>query len=478
MLVSSQIYPVLLSGGSGARLWPLSRWSYPKQFVQLVGELSMFQESALRTATKGYAAPVVVTSESFRFVVMEQLQQILVSPKATLVEPDSRNTAPAILAAARWLVEQDPDAVMLVMPADHVIADAAAFRQAVETSVPNALRGQLVTFGITPTHAETGYGYLELASGGDGDQPEVLPLTRFVEKPDAERAARMLDAGNFLWNSGIFLFTARKIIDAAAQHAPDLLQHVEGAVSGSEKDLDFIRLQRESWMKLQDVSIDYAVMERASNIVVMPLGSAWSDLGSWEAVWQQAEKNDTKNVMSDHVTALDCSGCLLRSESPTLELVGIGLENLVVVAMPDAVLVANRSDSQRVKEALQLLKSRGVKQAKSFPRDNRPWGWFEQLSSGERFQVKRIVVKPGGALSLQSHMHRAEHWIVVQGTAKVSIGNEVKLITENQSVYIPLGVVHRLENPGKVPMILIEVQTGSYLEEDDIIRFEDVYARK
>lgn len=471
------VHPVLLCGGSGTRLWPLSRQSYPKQFVRLVGEESLFQASARRTMADGFEPPVVVTGDPFRFVVLEQLAAAQMAPGAILIEPEGRNTAPAILAAAHWLVGQDPEAVMLVTPSDHVIPDDEAFRTAVLAAVPSALQGNLVTFGITPTRAETGYGYLELAPEASATASEPQSLMRFVEKPDAERAARMIEAGNFLWNAGIFLFTARMLIEAFKSHAPDLLENVDAAVAAAQTDLGFTRLAPGPWAKLRDISIDYAIMERASNLVVMPYRSGWSDLGGWEAVWQETGPDADGNVISDHATAIDCTGSLLRSEAPGVELVGIGLEDMIAVAMPDAVLVAKRSDSQRVKEAVSALKARGAKQATAFPRDNRPWGWYEQLAVGDRFQVKRIVVKSGGVLSLQSHVHRSEHWIVVQGTAKVTVGETVQLVTENQSVYIPLGTVHRMENPGKLPMVLIEVQTGSYLEEDDIIRYEDIYAR-
>lgn len=471
------VHPVLLCGGSGTRLWPLSRQSYPKQFARLIGEESLFQASARRTVAPGFEAPVVVTGDPFRFIVLEQLAGAQMSPAAVLIEPEGRNTAPAVLSAALWLVERDPDAVMLVSPSDHVIPDDEAFRSAVLAAVPSALAGKLVTFGISPTRAETGYGYLELAEQALATASEPQALRRFVEKPDAERAARMIEAGHFLWNAGIFLFTAHTLIAAFEAYAPDILEHVRAAVHEARTDLGFTRLAPAPWAKLRDISIDYAIMEKASNLMVMPYRAGWSDLGGWESVWQETGPDEAGNVISENATAIDCSGSLLRSEAPGVELVGIGLEDMIAVAMPDAVLVARRSEAQRVKEAVSALKARGAKQATAFPRDNRPWGWYEQIAIGDRFQVKRIVVKPGAALSLQSHVHRSEHWIVVQGTAKVTIDDNVQLVTENQSVYIPLGAVHRMENPGKLPMVLIEVQTGSYLEEDDIIRYEDIYAR-
>ncbi|MBW6505120.1 MAG: mannose-1-phosphate guanylyltransferase/mannose-6-phosphate isomerase [Rhodobacteraceae bacterium] len=471
------IHPVILCGGAGTRLWPLSRQSYPKQFSRLMGEESLFQASARRTAGGGFAAPVVVTGDAFRFIVTEQLAAVGVAPAAIVIEPEGRNTAPAVLAAALLLAQRDPEALMLVAPSDHVIADAQAFRAAVAAAAPSALAGMLVTFGIAPTRAETGYGYLELAPGADAAAVAPQPLARFVEKPDAPRAAAMLAEGNYLWNAGIFLFTAATLLAAFRAHCPDLLEDVAEAVASAKSDLGFTRLAPEPWARVRDISIDYAIMEKAANLAVMPYGAGWSDLGGWDAVWQETGPDGAGNVTSDHATAIGCTGSLLRSEAEGVELVGIGLHDIIAVAMPDAVLVASRADSQRVKDAVAALRARGARQATAFPTDHRPWGWFESLAMGERFQVKRIVVKPGAALSLQSHHHRSEHWIVVQGTARVTIDGEVRLITENQSVYIPLGAMHRMENPGKLPMVLIEVQTGSYLGEDDIIRYEDVYAR-
>jgi len=471
------ITPVLLCGGSGTRLWPLSRKSYPKQFTRLMGDQSLFQGAALRMAGEGFSAPMIVTGNDFRFIVTEQLAAVEIAPRAVLIEPEGRNTAPAVLAAALALAATDPEGLMLVAPSDHVIPDAAAFRAAVQAAAPRAEAGDLVTFGISPTRPETGYGYLELAAGADAGAETPQPLARFVEKPDAARAAQMIAAGNFLWNAGIFLFSAKALIAAFEAHAADVLAPVTEAVGDAQTDLGFTRLSPVAWDQVPDISIDYAVMEKASNLAVMPFSAGWSDLGGWDAVWQETGPDGRGNVSTGHATAIDCDGTLLRSEDPGVELVGIGLKDIITVAMPDAVLVADVSRAQDVKKAVEALKAKGAKQATHFPKDHRPWGWFESLVIGERFQVKRIHVHPGAALSLQSHHHRSEHWIVVEGTAKVTVGDEVKLVSENQSVYIPLGAVHRMENPGKVPMVLIEVQTGSYLGEDDIIRYEDVYAR-
>lgn len=479
--VPIMITPVLLCGGSGTRLWPLSRKSYPKQFVPLTGETSLFQDCALRMQPTGadapdFDAPLVLTNADFRFIVTEQLLAVGIDPGPVLIEPEGRNTGPAVLAAALWLAARDADAILLVAPSDHVVPDTGAFQAAVARGLEAVAAGNLVTFGITPDAPETGYGYLQLATRPDG-AGAAMALTRFVEKPDAETARAMLADGSYLWNAGIFLFAARDIIAAFEAHAPDLIAPVRAAVAGAEADLGFLRLAPEPWGQAEDISLDYAVMERAANLSVVPYSGGWSDLGSWTALHQLSAPDSDGVATAGPVTAIDCHNVLLRSEAPGLELVGLGVENLIAVAMPDAVLVAAMDRAQDVKQAVNALRARGAAQAEALPVDYRPWGHFQTLNLGNRFQVKRIVVKPGGILSLQSHHHRAEHWIVVEGTARVTVDDTVTLVSENQSVYIPLGAVHRMENPGKVEMVLIEVQTGTYLGEDDIIRYEDAYAR-
>lgn len=472
------ITPLILCGGSGTRLWPLSRKSYPKQFTNLTGDESLFQASARRLSGPGYNAPMVVTGSDFRFIVTEQLAGAEIAAAATLIEPEGRNTAPAVLAGALALEARDPGALMLVAPSDHVIPDAEQFQAAVMAAAGAAQEGQMVTFGIAPTHAETGYGWLELTTAPGADfAPVPQKLASFVEKPDAAKAERLLGDGMHLWNAGIFLFSTTTLIAAFEQYAPEILAGVRAALAEAESDLGFTRLAPGPWGALEDISIDYAVMERADNLSVVPYGGSWSDLGGWDAVWREAGPDENGVVAAGPATALECENTLLRAEDSSQQLVGIGLKDIIAVAMPDAVLVAHIDRAQDVKKAVSALKAKGAVQADTLPRDYRPWGWYESLVVGGRFQVKRIHVHPGAALSLQSHHHRSEHWIVVEGTAKVTVDDEVKLITENQSVYIPLGAVHRMENPGKLPMVLIEVQTGSYLGEDDIIRYEDVYAR-
>ena len=472
------IHPVLLCGGSGTRLWPLSRKSHPKQFVKLMGEESLFQSSALRLSGTGFGAPSIVTGSDFRFMVVEQLAAVKIAPRGILIEPSARNTAAAICAAAVALEAKDGESLMLVAPSDHVIPDADGFRATVQAATSAALDGQIVTFGIRPDRAETGYGWLELTSKPSDDfAPVAQPLSSFVEKPNAEAAEVLLEGGMHLWNAGIFLFSTSTILTAFNQHAPEVLSGVRDAFENAEADLGFTRLAAEPWSHLEDISIDYAVMERAPNLSVVPVAGTRTDLGDWRAIWREGDADETGVVTSGPSTALDCKNTLLQATSETQELVAMGLEDIIAVAMPDAVLIAHKDRAQDVKIAVNKLKEKGAAQAETLPRDYRPWGWYESIALGPRFQVKRIVVNPGAALSLQSHNHRSEHWIVVEGTAKVTIDDEVKTVTENQSVYIPLGAVHRMENPGKLPLTLIEVQTGSYFGEDDIIRYEDVYSR-
>lgn len=476
--MTKDIHPLLLCGGSGTRLWPLSRKSYPKQFTQLTDEESLFQASARRLSGPGFTAPIVVAGADYRFIASEQLAAIEIVAAATLIEPAGRNTAPAILAGALELHARAPGALMLVAPSDHIIPDGEAFRTAVRAAIAAAEAGQMVTFGIRPDRAETGYGWLALSEKPDADfQPRPQALEGFVEKPDRMTAQELYEGGMHLWNSGIFLFSTDTIIAGFETHQPEIVALVRDAIAHAEKDLGFLRLAPEPWSNCADISIDYAVMEKADNLTVVPYGGDWSDLGGWDAVWRESGPDHTGVVTRGAATAIDCEGSLLRAEDSQQVLVGIGLSDIIAIAMPDAVLVAHKDRAQDVKQAVAVLKAQGAGQAETLPRDYRPWGWYESLVVGPRFQVKRIHVHPGAALSLQSHHHRSEHWIVVEGTARVTVDDTVQLISENQSVYIPLGSLHRMENPGKVPMVLIEVQTGTYLGEDDIIRYDDIYAR-
>ncbi|MCX7889478.1 MAG: mannose-1-phosphate guanylyltransferase/mannose-6-phosphate isomerase [Rhodobacteraceae bacterium] len=465
--------PVILCGGSGTRLWPLSRKGYPKQFVPLTGQESLFQATARRLSGPPFRPPLVVTAADFRFIAAGQLAEAGVTPGAILIEPEPRNTGPAVLAAALHALSGDPDALLLVAPSDHVIGRPAAFRAAVEAGIAAARAGRIVTFGAVPDRAETGYGWLEPAeAAGDAGHPAAVPLRRFVEKPRAALAAELLAGGRHLWNMGIFLARADALVAAFDSLAPDLGPPLRASLAGATRDLDFLRLASAPWGQVRAVSFDYAVMEQAADVAVVRCDAGWSDLGDWEAVAREVA------APRAGVTAIDCDeATLLRADGPGLHVVGLGLRGIVAVAMPDAVLVADRARAQDVRLAVERLRERGVAQADALPRVHRPWGWYETLVAGERFQVKRILVAPGGILSLQSHVHRAEHWVVVTGTVRVTIGDRTDLLTENQSAYIPLGTVHRLENPGRVPAVLIEVQTGAYLAEDDIRRFEDAYAR-
>lgn len=471
------IYPVILCGGSGTRLWPLSRQSYPKQFAKIINDKTLFQESVLRTNSEEFTSPIIVTGEEFRFIVAEQLANAQISAKAILIEPDSKNTAPAVLAATLYADKITDDAIILVMPSDHVIPNPEAFRATILKAKQAALDGYIVTFGIKPTGPETGYGYLELNNSSDALKNSPSKLKSFVEKPDLEKAQQMLESGNYLWNAGIFLFKASVMKEAFKKYAPQMLDEVSKSLENKKEDIGFTRFDANIWARIIGNSIDYSIMEKADNVYAMPYNDGWSDLGGWAAVWAESKPDENGNVCSNGATSIDCKDTLLRSESSDLEIVGIGLEDIIAIAMPDAVVISKKSQSQRVKEAVSALSQKSKRQATAFPKEHRPWGWFESLVISDGFQVKRIFVKPGASLSLQSHSHRAEHWVVVEGIAQVTLGEEIKSFSANESVYIPIGVKHRLENNTDLPVVIIEVQTGDYLGEDDIIRYQDVYQR-
>lgn len=473
-----KIYPVILAGGSGSRLWPLSRKSYPKQFSDIFDGRSLFQMTAQRVLGSGIAdleKPIILTNNDYRFIVVQQLQEVGIDPGGILIEPEGKDTAAAIAAAAIYVHKNDPNGLLLIVSSDHMMPDVEAFQLAIMDGASVADEHNIITFGITPDSPKTGYGYLKVQ--GDSTT-SLLKVDKFIEKPTQEIATEMLADGGYLWNAGIFLFSTKSIISSLEQLSPELLELVSKSVQNAEMDLGFIRLDHLHWSLIEDISIDYAVMEHHKNLLAVPFVGDWSDLGGWDAVHEEMNPNDKGVAVGNNAHALNCSNTLLRSENSDQHIVGIGLDNIIAVAMSDAVLVVNKEHVQDVKKAVKILKDKNISQATMFPTDHRPWGWFETLKITGRFQVKRIHVNPGAALSLQSHHHRSEHWIVVEGTAKVTVDKNINLVTEGQSVFIPLGAVHRMENPGRIPMVLIEVQTGSYLGEDDIIRYDDVYARK
>ncbi|MFC3551485.1 mannose-1-phosphate guanylyltransferase/mannose-6-phosphate isomerase [Lysobacter cavernae] len=468
------LHPVILSGGSGTRLWPLSRQNQPKQFLALIGDHSLYQETVLRASKlPGAQAPVTVCSEDHRFMVGEQLQGIGVASGGILLEPVARSTAPAIALAALHVLARDPAATLLVMPADHLIEDEVAFRSAVEAATSLAEQDWLVTFGITPEYAETGYGYiLRGESLGDGG----YRVQRFVEKPDLATAEGYLVEGTYAWNSGMFLFRAQRYLDELARHAPTVLEAAQAAMAASTSDLDFIRVGHDALAASPSDSIDYAVMEKTDRAAVVPVRCGWSDIGSWSSLWSVAQRDDDGNRYEGDVIAVDTRDSLVRASERRM-IATIGVEDLVIVDTADATLVARKDRVQDVKAVVDRLKAAGRQEHLFHRKVYRPWGSYDSIGVGARFQVKRIVVKPGAALSLQKHAHRAEHWVVVSGVAEVTCDDKVFDLHENQSTYIPLGSVHRLRNRGSEPVELIEVQSGHYLGEDDIVRLEDVYGR-
>jgi mannose-1-phosphate guanylyltransferase/mannose-6-phosphate isomerase len=472
---STHIVPVILSGGSGTRLWPVSRESFPKQLWPLITSRTLLQETALRAHDPmHFAPPVVVCNHEHRFLIAEQLRAAGVATPRILLEPAGRNSAPAIAAAALLVAETTPDAVLWMLAADHAIADTDALHQSLAIAAQAARAGRIVTFGMRPTAPETGYGYI--ARGAPlADAPGAFAVARFVEKPDAAQAEELSTDGRHLWNSGMFVFTARTLLQEMETHAPDVLSAVRQAMAERHEDLDFIRLGEKAFAVSPSISLDYAVAERTSRAAVVPADIGWSDVGSWGALWELGGKDEAGNVAVGDVLLENARNCYVRSDGMLAAVVG--LDDAVVVVTEDAVLAMHRGHSQDVKKVVDRLKAAGRHEAVSHNRMYRPWGFYETLIHGDRFQVKRIVVSPGCKLSLQKHFHRAEHWVVVNGSAVVTRDHESMLVRENESIYLPLGCVHRLENPGKIPLALIEVQSGAYLGEDDIVRLTDDYNR-
>ena len=468
---TTQILPVILSGGTGTRLWPLSREGYPKQFWPLASAQPMLEETAARAEGDGFLPCMVVCNEAHRFLVAEQLRG---RGARIVLEPAGRNSGPAIAAAALLAEEAGPDTVMWIMAADSAVTDLPALHAALQQAAAAARAGRIVTFGMKPTAAETGYGYIEAGDALPG-LAGVRSIARFVEKPDAARAAEFVAGGRHLWNSGMFVATASTLLAELERLEPTLLASVRAAVEGASRDMDFVRLAAAPFAAAPSISIDYAVMERTQHAAVVPADIGWSDIGSWAALWEISPKDAAGNATQGPVELVDAKNCLVRSEGILAGVVG--LEDAIVVVTDDAVLAMHRDRAQDVKKLVEQLRAKGRKEATEHRRAYRPWGHYEGLILGERFQVKKIQVRPGAKLSLQKHFHRAEHWVVVSGTAIVRRDAEEIMLRENESVYLPLGCVHRMENPGIIPLVLIEVQSGSYLGEDDIVRYEDTYGR-
>jgi mannose-1-phosphate guanylyltransferase / mannose-6-phosphate isomerase len=470
------VFPVVLCGGSGTRLWPMSRGGYPKQYLKLTGSDTLVQQTVRRLhGVENVAAPIVITNNEQRFLVADQIRSIGVSPSAIVLEPVGRNTAPAVAAAALIAMEQEPDALLLILPSDHVILAEDVFAKIAATARDIAAKGNLVTFGIEPAKPHTGYGYIRSGKAMAGSE-DAWHVEAFTEKPDAETAERFLAEGGYYWNSGMFMVKASVYLDELARFEPKVLEQVRLSVANAKRDDDFIRLEPQAFEASPNISIDYAVMEkteRAAMVAARDLN--WSDIGSWSALAEISEKDADGNSLHGDVLIDGVSDSYIRGEHRMVA--AIGVKDLVIVETADAVLVAHRDQSERVKKIVERLSAMGRHESVTHRKVIRPWGSYEGIDQGERFQVKRIVVSPGASLSLQMHHHRAEHWVVVRGTARVSNGDQVLLLTENQSTYIPVGVTHRLENPGKIPLELIEVQSGAYLGEDDIVRFDDHYGR-
>ncbi len=461
------IFPCILSGGVGSRLWPLSRKDRPKQFLPLFGGESLFQKTCKRVSSPGFGSPIVIGNNGHRFLIGEQLAELGLDAQAILLEPVGRNTAPPALMAAMTAAETDPEAQVLLLPSDHIIGKEQVFLDAVKNAEPAARNGLIVTFGITPTEPNTGYGYIKVANGGE----PVRPVEAFVEKPDLDRAEAFLKDGSYVWNAGIFLYSAKTMIEAFKKHQPELFEQIAAVMQTRHGDLDFTRFDEEAFGKLANISIDYAIMEKADNVVCAPIAPDWDDLGSWSAIWTVLDKDADGNSGLGDARFLNARNCLAYADQGLVSV--IGLEDVMVIATSDSVLVAHKDRAQDVKDVVEQLKSEGREEVDHHPRTYKPWGYTERINTGDRFAVQTMMIKPGKRLSLQSHLHRAEHWVVVSGTVEITINGETRLLAENQSAYVPLGAKHTLNNPGKIPVRMIEVQSGTYLREDDIIRYDE-----
>lgn len=471
------ILPVIMAGGTGSRLWPMSRELYPKQFLRLYGEQSMLQETVTRLNGLGASEPLVICNEEHRFLVAEQLRQINRLSKNIILEPVGRNTAPAITLAALSAIDEGSDPLLLVLAADHVIENPEAFHQAVQNAIPFAEHGKLVTFGIVPTGPETGYGYIQRGMELGSNAESIYRVQRFVEKPNLPTALQYLETGEYYWNSGMFLFRAKRFLEEMATFRPDILQACLKAIETLEPDeqQNFIRVDKESFSACPNESVDYAVMEKTTDAIVVPLDAGWNDIGSWAALWDVNNKNAAGNAVTGDVFTHNAENCYINTDEKLVA--AIGVENLVIVNTKDAVLVIDKSQVQDVKKVVEYLKSAQRREYRLHRESYRPWGRNDIVVNTPRYHVNRITVKPGGQFSLQMHHHRAEHWVILSGTARVTINDENFLLTENQSTFIPIGAQHRLENPGKIPLELLEIQSGSYLEDDDIVRTQDHYGR-
>jgi len=476
--MAQKIVPVILAGGHGERLWPLSRKSYPKQFSQSMGEKSIFQKVVLgfiKTKIVNFELPLIITHSDYRFIVSEQLHELNIKAGAIIIEPEGKNTGPAILAASIYGMKEKSDVIFIVVPSDLIFNDKENFYNTISINILEAGNGQIVSFGVEPSYPDTNYDYMEFEKKSS---TSFGYLKNFIKKPSTETAEGMLSGGNYLWNMGIFMFSASSVIKAFETYSQELMKSVKNSVFHAIDDLGFCRLDPIKWSYVENISFEMVVMFPKRNIAVAILHGGFLNPYDWNAVWEDQKMGKNMIAKSENVTEIGCKNVLLRSENDTQHLVGLGLDNIFAVAMPDAVLVVKKDCAKDVKKVIKFLNKNKLHQAENFPKDHRPWGSFESLIIQNRFQVKRIIVKPGAALSLQSHHHRCEHWIVVKGKAKVTIDSQIKLVNEGQSVYIPLGAIHRMENLEKIPLVLIEIQTGVYLGEDDIIRYEDVYSRQ